>query len=207
MFRSRILPAGVGTVDAAHASKRLAMELPADIEAAAAVLREHGHDFDPRLIDIYQLGTLACRLLTGGSIREYMYTLDARGRLPGDLALLLDRMLGHSGDDRIETIDELLELLSDAKIEEIEKGVAQHASRYSNTPPDGSIMGRDGDTPPRGSASQSIDEIPFEQLGPSASSSSSAAAAWATSIWPMTIRSTAGLPSRCSRPRWPETRV
>ena len=56
-----------------------ALELPASIDAAAAVLQARGCTLDPRRIDIYQLGTLLCRLLTGHSVLSYIAMQCIRG--------------------------------------------------------------------------------------------------------------------------------
>ena len=48
-------------------SSVLPLEIPTEFAAAAQVLKAADLDLDPRSIDIYQLGGLLCRLVTGES--------------------------------------------------------------------------------------------------------------------------------------------
>ena len=49
------------------------MEVPRSIAAASACLAAHGRAIRPERIDVYQLGTLLCRLLSGESTLRYLY--------------------------------------------------------------------------------------------------------------------------------------
>ena len=72
------------------------VDVPQPIEAAAAALERGGHAIDPRRIDIYQLGTLACRLITGESVLGYLYDPQVKARVlhgnPQDTRLVLQRV-------------------------------------------------------------------------------------------------------------------
>jgi len=124
------------------------LELPEKIEEAAETLRSGGHQFDPRRVDLYQLGTLLCRLLTGESIRSYMYSPTTKANVPAVARSVLERMLGYDGDSRLEDCDRLIEALEEA----IERAAAASGpSSVYETPARGSqVVGREGETPARG---------------------------------------------------------
>ncbi|HYW80185.1 MAG TPA: serine/threonine-protein kinase, partial [Thermoguttaceae bacterium] len=139
-----------------------AFQLPEKIESAAAVLKKHGHTMDPRRIDVYQLGVLLCRLLTGESLLKYMYDPAAKALVPAGTETLLERTLGHQGVDRFNTCDELLAALEET-ISNIDSSTEPVAE--SNTPPHGSMIGAT-DTPARGNeAVSNVDDLPFDRLG------------------------------------------
>ncbi len=70
------------------------VELPSSIEAAAVKLRERGHTCDSRRIDVYQLGSLLCVLVTGRSVLEYMFSSLAKASVPPLVRELVGRALG-----------------------------------------------------------------------------------------------------------------
>ena len=125
-----------------------AVELPTVIEAAAAVLRQSGHTIDPRQIDLYQLGTLLYRLLTGQSILQYMYTPAGKTEVPDAVRTILERMLGYDADDRYGDCPALI-----AALEDLARQVGAEASGVpgTETPPSGSFIA--GPSPYRSSAS------------------------------------------------------
>lgn len=75
-----------------------ALVLPEGIEAAAAVLNKGGHTLDPRRIDVYQLGTLLCRLLTGKPVLRYMYDPTVKVNVPPVARPVLQRALGEDAE-------------------------------------------------------------------------------------------------------------
>jgi len=141
-------------------------ELPDDIEAAAAVLQQRGYAIHPRHVDIYQLGTLLCRLLTGEPIQGYMYSPNVKARVPPIARSILQRALGYDADDRFENCDALIEAL-DEVIREAE--AAKPPTSLQETPAEGSVLWTSGDTPAQGSeaisATQPGCNLPFERLG------------------------------------------
>ena len=87
------------------------VRLSLDIREATQQLRKAGQSIDVRRIDVYQIGVVLCRLLTGGSIREYAESPRLKGNVPPDARELLDRTLGFDSPDRVQTGNALCDLL------------------------------------------------------------------------------------------------
>lgn len=140
-----------------------ALELPEQTAVAAGVLQAQGHLFDPRRIDVYQLGTLLCRLLTGESVVAYMFTARIKRAVPTVARPLLERMLGYDANDRLNDASALATALGELG-EPTSRG-AETPSLHE-TPPHGSFLGLTNDTPPEGRpAAEPVEELPFERLG------------------------------------------
>jgi len=77
------------------------VEVPSRIVAATDRLAERGSAVSPVRIDVYQLGTLLCRLLLGESAVSYMYSPTAKSRIPRAARSLVDRALGHDAARRL----------------------------------------------------------------------------------------------------------
>ncbi len=77
----------------------MALELPAEVAAARARLVESGIMLDPRQIDLFQLGALWCRMMTGESVAAYLRSPQVKGKVPVDLRPLLERALGRGGPE------------------------------------------------------------------------------------------------------------
>ena len=73
-----------------------AVRLPEEIEAARQVLSEAGVELDPRRIDVYQLGALLCRLLTGQPVSAYLRSPKTLALVPAALQPVVKRALGYS---------------------------------------------------------------------------------------------------------------
>lgn len=90
------------------------MELPSVLEDAQRVLAQAGLDLDPRRIDVYQLGALLCRLLTGRSVEEYLLSQKTREDVPARLRDLLDRTLGFDSATRLSGTEQFIAALRSA---------------------------------------------------------------------------------------------
>ncbi len=146
------------------------LELPLDLQAAAAVLKRSGREFDPRRIDVYQLGALLCRLIMGESIRQYVFSPVVKARVPAAVRPLLETALGHDCLDRLFTCEQLLAALDEAFRQ---ANAADGPASTQETPAQGSVIVPGGDTPPHGSqpasapfpAAADSGELPFARLG------------------------------------------
>jgi serine/threonine protein kinase len=142
------------------------LELPAAIEAATDVLRKAGYAIDPRRIDVYQLGTVLCQLITGQPVLSYIYDATVKAHVPALLRPLLERTLGLESPERFENCETLVQALDQA-LQEREFAEASSAAR--DTPAQGSHVFLRDDTPPQGtpqrSAAHESAELPFQRLG------------------------------------------
>jgi serine/threonine protein kinase len=143
--------------------------LPIDLDAARKALQEAGCTFDPRRIDVYQLGALLFRVVADESITSYIYDATIKSRLPALARPLVERTLGFDSLERFDTCEALITAL-DATLRKIEVYHAFPPSFYE-TPAMGSVIMPDNDTPSRGSqpapaaAAASSASLPFETLG------------------------------------------
>jgi hypothetical protein len=88
-----------------------AVDVPAEITAAAARLHRLGASLDPRRIDVYQLGTLLCRLVSGHPVVQYLYSPLVTAKVPAPVRAILDQALGHDPSRRLHDCAALLNLL------------------------------------------------------------------------------------------------
>ncbi len=167
--------------------------LPAEIDAAAKALEAAGYTIDPRRIDVYQLGTLMCQLVTGQPVLCYIYDATIKARAPAVARTMLERTLGVDSTDRFQTCEQLIEALDAALLQEEKKGTVSacrngpegavqkwgaspelHDAREADTsshetPAHGSFIVLDGDTPPEGTNAADKpsggDPLPFVRLG------------------------------------------
>jgi serine/threonine protein kinase len=151
------------------------VELPAEIEAAAAVLRGRGTPLDPRRIDVYQLGVLLCQLLTGEPFLNYLYSPTCKAKVPPMPRALLENCLGENAAGQFADCDNLVAALDDL----IGQLPEEQAITTLETPPAGSVVVIPGDTPPYGETvllptemtarenqnQERNQELPFQRLG------------------------------------------
>ena len=69
------------------------LTLPESIAAATQILRRNGCSVDPRRIDVYQLGVLLCRLLTGKPLRAYLLDPLIKAGISSVVRPILDQAL------------------------------------------------------------------------------------------------------------------
>ena len=154
-------------------SGRQAMELPDDLAVAARLLENNHFAISPQRIDLYQLGVLLCRLLTGHSIREYMISPTVKNLVPAAAQRCLVRAIGFDAEDPYKDCDALIAGLDEAVRSASGDTAAALVDTWS------SVAGRQSaekpalsaeDTgrgpqagPPRGLAEAG--ELPFRELG------------------------------------------
>src|SRR5579872_423494 len=88
------------------------IEIPADLHAAGEAFQNAGVPLDPREVDVYQLGALLCRLVTGESAERYRRSPRVKGRVPLEFRLPLERALGCDGRKRFLSAAEFLAALN-----------------------------------------------------------------------------------------------
>jgi WD40 repeat protein/tRNA A-37 threonylcarbamoyl transferase component Bud32 len=93
-----------------------AFDLNPQLSAAKEELHTHGQAIDARRIDLYQLGTVMCRLLTGESIESYLYHPSLKGRVPEAARPVLSQMLGFDGDERVADCELLIAALGQIEL-------------------------------------------------------------------------------------------
>ncbi len=143
------------------------VELPAEIDRAAAALQKAGYALDPRRVDVYQLGALLCRLATGEPVLSYIYDATIKARVPAVVQPLLSGSLGFESPERWENCERLIEGLDEAlrRTESLEAPTSM-----LETPARGSAIVPDAadDTPPQGTQQQPpeiVEPLPFTRLG------------------------------------------
>ncbi len=88
------------------------IQLPCSLQQAQRVLTEHGALMLPDRIDVYQLGTLLCRLVSGKSIRAYLSSPATMSRVPKLIRNVIDRCIGYDESNRVENLTALIDLLT-----------------------------------------------------------------------------------------------
>jgi serine/threonine protein kinase len=151
--------------------------LPAQIDAAAECLQKAGINCDPRRIDVYQLGAVLCRMLTGQAVAAYLQSPRIRGKVPASLREVLDGALGYDPSHRFQTIDEIQAALRVGQVSNLSSGVSgsvnvPRPSALYETPAAGTSSANHIDTPPRGNRqsgshlANAPSQPPPERLGP-----------------------------------------
>jgi len=78
--------------------RREVIELPTDADSARQILASAGISLEPTWIDIYQLGTLLCRLVTGEPVSAYLSSPRTKAAVPHAIQTVIDRALGYQED-------------------------------------------------------------------------------------------------------------
>ncbi len=129
--------------------------VPTSLESARRTLTEAGVLMSPERIDIYQLGTLLCRLVTGGkSIRAYLSSPATMSRVPRPIRHVIDGSVGYDESSRVQSVAALIEQLT-ATVEE--RGLSGDLSPV--TPRRDTHAGETSDT------TVTCRKPPFERLG------------------------------------------
>lgn len=132
------------------------LRLPAEIPAAREALIRAGIALEPVRIDIYQLGGLLCRLLTGQPAASYLRSPKVKAQVPAAIQPVIERCLGFSKGARFDSCGELIDAL------DVEMG-----SRKSADTPRGSPAGPGSNTPTHDVAlpGEADTGLPFSRLG------------------------------------------
>lgn len=141
--------------------------IPRELEAAAQVLASAGVRSDPRRIDVYQLGVLAVRVVTGGSVEDYLLRPRVSAKIPSQLRPVVDRAIGISPSHRFANCEQFLLELDAAK------SPAMAVAPVRETPSRGVSISSDTDriklekekAQKRAGNIQPDDSLPFLRLG------------------------------------------
>src|SRR4051812_413071 len=129
--------------------------LPPGLDRARAALAARGLEFDPRRVDVYQLGVLLARLLTGQPAARFLRSALARARVPAPLRPVLDHALGFNPDQRLADLDQLQAALEAALSTPAGPPAADPYADTAALP-----AGAAAATPPEGEPG-----LPFQRLG------------------------------------------
>jgi formylglycine-generating enzyme required for sulfatase activity/serine/threonine protein kinase/WD40 repeat protein len=164
------LPFGGSDADAESSPPELhgapAVHLPAEIEAASQELNRVGVALDPRRIDVYQLGALLCRMITGEAVSAYLRSPKSKSKVPALVQPLIENALGYSTAARFIDCDQYAAAL--------EPLFQKKPASASEMPPGGSAAATPLKTPPDetplptlSSPSQAAGagDLPFSRLG------------------------------------------
>lgn len=141
------------------------IQLPVDLAAARAALATVGCPLDPRRIDVYQLGVLFCRRLTGESVDVYLQSPKVKSQVPTALADILDGALGFDPKRRYTSGAELATALS-----RVNSSLPHSSGSYHSSDTSPSLAGgsRQSDTAAgRKSIATPLENsaLPFQHLG------------------------------------------
>lgn len=89
--------------------------LPRSRQAAREILLKSGISLDPCQIDVFQLGALLCRLLTGESAAAYMRSPRVKGKVAAEMQVVIERALGCNAQPRFVVAAEFLAALTAAR--------------------------------------------------------------------------------------------
>lgn len=82
------------------------------VREAQQSLLSHGLVMAPQRIDVYQLGTLLCRLVCGQPVRNYLSSPATMSQVPKLIRHLIDRCIGYDESTRLETAQDLADCLA-----------------------------------------------------------------------------------------------
>jgi WD40 repeat protein/serine/threonine protein kinase len=115
------------------------LRLPPGITEVDLLLQKAGAPFDPRRIDLFQLGALLCRVVAGIPIDDYLRSPRAKGKIPSGVQRVIDSALGLDPSRRFSQASDFareLSLIAQSGGVEIPgaETPAPSASAFSETP-------------------------------------------------------------------------
>ncbi len=148
-------------------------DLPVEMITAREKLQQAGIPLDPYQIDIYSLGVLLCRLLTGESAAAYLRSARVKRDMPIGLRPVVERALGSDGRQRFRDVAEFAGAL------DIDLANPEPAPPIADETPPPDSCGTSSDTKPSivqspdtktwispaASTGASDDALPFTRLG------------------------------------------
>ena len=87
------------------------IELPADAETARQICVAAGVLAPPERVDVYQMGTLLCRLVCGRSVMAYLSSPGLLQTIPSGVRTVIDRCIGYDETSRLNSAAELCRLI------------------------------------------------------------------------------------------------
>jgi serine/threonine protein kinase/WD40 repeat protein len=135
--------------------------LPLSQESAREKLAEAGVQFSPRELELYVVGGVICRLLTGEGMEAWLRSAQLKGRVAREWQRVINRLTGSDGEPRFASAGE-----ARAAIEAVET-VAQPGARRPPVEPDTtpSVAVASPDTDTGNPRRTSSEELPFQRLG------------------------------------------
>jgi hypothetical protein len=113
------------------------IELPADAETARQICVAAGVLAPPERVDIYQIGTLLCRMVCGRSVMAYLSSPGLLQTIPSGVRTVIDRCIGYDETSRLNSAVELCRLidavLSGADLQPEDEPVEVIAKTLSDT--------------------------------------------------------------------------
>ena len=148
------------------------ISIAVEVSAARDALRVAGlSDVDPRRIDVYQLGTLLCRMLTGQSVNDYLSRPRVATKVPPEVREVLERALGHDSQRAIRSAEELLRALDTLDASATQAlpnalpGSTRNVTEPDTTPSFVGVGKADTDAGCPAPLPSNEDSLPFQKLG------------------------------------------
>ena len=141
-------------------------QLPSEMTAAAEALAAAGVDLAPRQIDLYALGAVLCRLLTGRSAAEYLRSAKAKSEVPVGLRPAIERALRSDGREPFADAAEFATAL-DCDFYSTSADSTVDSGPYSRETPPSGINAADTSTWIKLNLTPPVvdGELPFQRLG------------------------------------------
>lgn len=146
--------------------------LPVQLAAARDALRASGlSSVDPRRVDLYQLGALLCRLLTGESVSAFLSRPRVAAKVPAEVRDLIERALGHDPQRAWQSAPELLRGLESLDVAvtvalpNMQPGSTRNATEPDTTPSFVGVGKADTDAGRPAPSPTDEEALPFRKLG------------------------------------------
>lgn len=143
--------------------------IPTQFAGAARALHEARISLPPEAIDIYQLTTLLCRLLTGESISSYLRSPRTKSQVPREVQEVIERGLRCGENQAFHNLTEFAEALARTGASMEKEPQSTSGASMADTAPSVFSQKPEGDTslliPSRRESVPREPGIPFQRLG------------------------------------------